>query len=446
MSYGVVHSGDANTTGYRAYLTKDGKPVSFFHDVPLVANAEQNIFNMVVEIPRGTKAKLEIATGLTNNPIKQDVKNGKLRFVDDVYPYSGYIWNYGAFPQTWEYPGFVNPDTGARGDNDPLDVVEIGTKLGVRGEIKQVKVLGALCLIDEGETDWKIIAIDVNDPLAHEFNDVDDLHQKLPGFNYATYEWFRTYKMPTGKPPNTFAFDGEVKNKEYALKVIQENHEFWKQVVVTGEIPKQTEKYTIAAENTSLDGSVARVDEFTPQLEDFVAVLATETPLTTGGIQAHVEQQQRASPHGVAQLSAAIVSLARAAARGASEGVNGLVEVLKDAPLAAVYNSGSADAIATNDKNHYTVHFHADSERGLVVFGVYQKISPNPVFFNGSADVHAAGLDLVAAAYASNGVFTYTTRYGVFSFTAAGQVENPAVPEVASDNLLAVKAPLAFFN
>ena len=34
----------------------------------------------------------------------------------------------------------------------------------------QVKVLGILAMIDEGETDWKVIAIDVNDPLAKELN------------------------------------------------------------------------------------------------------------------------------------------------------------------------------------------------------------------------------------------------------------------------------------
>ena len=54
---------------------------------------------MIVEIPRGTSAKMEISPGGSLNPIKQDVKNGKLRIVDDVYPYTGYIWNYGAFPQ-----------------------------------------------------------------------------------------------------------------------------------------------------------------------------------------------------------------------------------------------------------------------------------------------------------------------------------------------------------
>ena len=37
----------------------------------------------------------------SGNPIKQDVKKGNLRFVHDVYPHTGYIWNYGAFPQVF---------------------------------------------------------------------------------------------------------------------------------------------------------------------------------------------------------------------------------------------------------------------------------------------------------------------------------------------------------
>lgn len=36
-------------------------------------------------------------------------------------------FNYGCFPQTWEDPTYIHPDAeGCRGDNDPLDVVEIG--------------------------------------------------------------------------------------------------------------------------------------------------------------------------------------------------------------------------------------------------------------------------------------------------------------------------------
>jgi len=35
----------------------------------------------------------------------------------------------------------------------------------------------------------------------------------LSGLLQATNEWFRIYKIPTGKPENQFAFNGEAKNK-----------------------------------------------------------------------------------------------------------------------------------------------------------------------------------------------------------------------------------------
>jgi inorganic pyrophosphatase len=64
----------------------------------------------------------------------------------------------------------TNEDTQAKGDNDPVDVCEIGQHVGHSGEIKKVKVLGVMALLDEGETDWKLLAIDVNDPLANQIN------------------------------------------------------------------------------------------------------------------------------------------------------------------------------------------------------------------------------------------------------------------------------------
>ena len=36
----------------------------------------------------------------------------------------------------------------------------------------QVKVLGVLAMIDDGETDWKVIAIDVKDPEASKYNGI----------------------------------------------------------------------------------------------------------------------------------------------------------------------------------------------------------------------------------------------------------------------------------
>ena len=60
--------------------------------------------------------------------------------------------------------------TGCKGDNDPIDVCEIGHRVAKRGDVVQVKILGTVALIDEGETDWKIIAIDINDPMAAQLN------------------------------------------------------------------------------------------------------------------------------------------------------------------------------------------------------------------------------------------------------------------------------------
>ncbi|KAI9303310.1 inorganic pyrophosphatase [Cunninghamella echinulata] len=252
--YQVRQVGAPNTLEYRVYYEKDGLPVSPFHDIPLFANEEKTIFNMVVEIPRWSNAKLEISKEDAFNPIKQDIKKGKLRFVRNCFPHKGYIWNYGAFPQTWEDPNHVNPETKAKGDNDPIDVLEIGEQVATVGQIKQVKILGVMALLDEGETDWKVITIDVNDPLAPKLNDIEDVEKHLPGLIRATNEWFRIYKIPDGKPENVFAFSGEAKNKKYATEVVLETNEAWK-----GLISGKSDKKDIQAVNVTVEDSPFKV-------------------------------------------------------------------------------------------------------------------------------------------------------------------------------------------
>ncbi|XP_009324246.1 PREDICTED: inorganic pyrophosphatase [Pygoscelis adeliae] len=213
------------------YEDAAGRYISPFHDIPIYADAGKNVFNMVVEVPRWTNAKMEIATKDPLNPIKQDVKKGKLRYVANVFPHKGYIWNYGAIPQTWEDPGHKDGNTGCCGDNDPIDVCEIGSKVCSRGEVIKVKVLGMLALIDEGETDWKIIAINVEDPEADNYNDINDVRRMKPGYLEATVDWFKRYKVPDGKPENQFAFNGEFKDKDFAVNIIKSTHEHWKALI-----------------------------------------------------------------------------------------------------------------------------------------------------------------------------------------------------------------------
>lgn len=218
--------GQPETLDYRVFFVDDsGKKISPWHDIPLQLG--DGVFNFIVEIPKESRAKMEIATDEVFTPIKQDTKKGKLRF----YPYN-INWNYGLLPQTWEDPAFANLDVEAAfGDNDPVDVVEIGQNQAKIGQVLQVKPLAALAMIDEGELDWKIVAISLDDPRASLVNDVDDVEKHFPGTLTAIRNWFRDYKIPDGKPANKFGLGNKPANKDYALKVITETNESWAKLV-----------------------------------------------------------------------------------------------------------------------------------------------------------------------------------------------------------------------
>lgn len=49
--------------------------------------------------------------------------------------------------------------------------------------------------------------------------DIEDVEKHLPGLIRATNEWFRIYKIPDGKPENSFAFSGEAKNRVSTLRL-----------------------------------------------------------------------------------------------------------------------------------------------------------------------------------------------------------------------------------
>ena len=64
-----------------------------------------------------------------------------------------------------------------QGDNDPVDVVEIGSATGEMGGVYPVKPLATLAMIDDGELDWKVVAIRTDDPKASSVNDVEDVER-----------------------------------------------------------------------------------------------------------------------------------------------------------------------------------------------------------------------------------------------------------------------------
>ncbi|KAE8711708.1 Soluble inorganic pyrophosphatase 6 [Hibiscus syriacus] len=228
----IKQEGQPETLDYRVFFEDtSGRKISPWHDVPL--HLGDGAFSFIVEIPKESSAKMEVATDELYTPIKQDTKKGKLRY----YPYN-INWNYGLLPQTWEDPSLANSEVeGAFGDNDPVDVVEIGETRRKIGDVLKVKPLAALAMIDEGELDWKIVAISLDDPRASLVNDVDDVEKHFPvnltgkGTLIAIRDWFRDYKIPDGKPANKFGLGNKAANKDYALKVIAETSESWAKLV-----------------------------------------------------------------------------------------------------------------------------------------------------------------------------------------------------------------------
>lgn len=68
MSYTTRKIAAANTLEHRIFIEKDGQLVSPWHDIPLYANEQQTILNMVVEVPRWTNAKMEVCRAQLPRP------------------------------------------------------------------------------------------------------------------------------------------------------------------------------------------------------------------------------------------------------------------------------------------------------------------------------------------------------------------------------------------
>ena len=248
------------TSDYKIYATDGVKVISYFHDIPLNLDTSLCTATMVVEVPRWSNAQFEIDTKTPGNPIVQDVKNGKVRFVKNLFPYHGYIHNYGALPQTWENPKQKSNIDGLIGDGDPLDVCEIGSEILATGSTSTIKILGSLALVDDGELDWKVIVINTKDPLADLIHDIKDVQAVLPGLLDATREWFADYKLPDGKPKNKFALEGQFRGLQETLEVVIECHESWKKLV-SGEIDASE----FATETVTLQGRPKYVESFSFQ-------------------------------------------------------------------------------------------------------------------------------------------------------------------------------------
>ena len=125
------------------------------------------------------------------------------------------IFNYGCIPQTWE-----DPEKG--GDGDPIDLVDLGQFPKPIMAVSDYVVLGCIGLIDQGEIDWKVLGLEVNEAEALQINKLEDYEKVNPGNVDKIVEWFRTYKTLEGKGLNEFREDGKIYDRLETLRIIFE--------------------------------------------------------------------------------------------------------------------------------------------------------------------------------------------------------------------------------
>lgn len=169
--------------------------MNLWHDVALGDKAPDE-FNAIIEIPKGSFNKYEIdkATGL----IALDRAN---------YSAAPYPFDYGFAPQTlWE-------------DNDPLDVIVLTTFPLNPGILVRVRPVAVMEMIDDGDSDFKILCVPADDKRWEDVHDLKDLNQHaLKEYQH----FFETYKALKGKPVSVEirGYKGSKEAKEAVVKSV----------------------------------------------------------------------------------------------------------------------------------------------------------------------------------------------------------------------------------
>jgi len=169
-----------------------------WHDLPNHPETADEYFNVVIEIPRGSKVKYEL-----------DKPTGLLRVDRILYSSVVYPANYGFLPRSY------------CGDGDPLDVLVLGNEPVVPLSILQARAIGVMKMADEGKEDAKILAVHINDPAFEEFTDVGQLPKHLVR---EMERFFLDYKILENKEVVVEKFLGA----DEALRVVKESFDFYR--------------------------------------------------------------------------------------------------------------------------------------------------------------------------------------------------------------------------
>ncbi|MBP6888238.1 MAG: inorganic diphosphatase [Candidatus Pacebacteria bacterium] len=168
--------------------------MNLLHDVSLGKNVPEEI-NVIIEIQKGSHNKYEI-----------NKESGLLELDRANYSDAAYPIDYGFAPQThWE-------------DGDALDVLVLATYPLPPLTLVAVRPVAVMEMMDEGESDYKIVAVPVKDKRWDDVNDLEDINKHtLKEIKH----FFETYKELKGGKVEVSGFKGKKEAYEAVTKSIE---------------------------------------------------------------------------------------------------------------------------------------------------------------------------------------------------------------------------------
>ncbi len=145
--------------------------MSPWENIPIGENAPE-IVNVIIEIPKGSQNKYEF-----------DEKLGVFKLDRVIYGSYHYPLDYGFIPGTRSE------------DGDHLDALVMGSDPLFTGCLAEVRPIGRLDMIDSGEPDAKILAVQVNNPRFSTIKDIKDIESSNPHLLKEIVNFFETYKI-----------------------------------------------------------------------------------------------------------------------------------------------------------------------------------------------------------------------------------------------------------